>query len=104
MPSGPQTEPPKPEVIDARAKAEAAHAARRSKVTRRAGVLDDRLFRCPEGWWHRLALIEAANLRWLSGVQMSLDRLVLWISMRLSDAHDDPNALAGLGECLSPDS
>ena len=60
--------------------------------------------RCPEGWRHRLALIEAADLRWLSGFHMSPDGLVLWISMRLSDAHVDPNALAGLGECLSPDS
>ncbi|MEW4461441.1 hypothetical protein AB1K42_25375 [Roseibium algicola] len=94
---GPRAEPPDTAVIDDWAKAEGVHAARLARVSGRIGALDDRLLRGPEGWRHRLALIEAADLSWFSGDRVSSDRLALWVSMRLSGAQDDPNALARVG-------
>ena len=63
----------------------------------RLGALDDRLRRGPEGWRHRLALIEAADLSWFVGDRVGPDRLALWISLRLSGVQDDSGALARLG-------
>lgn len=97
LPPRPRAESPDTAVIDHWAKAEGAHAARLAKVAGRLGALDDRLLRGPEGWRHRLALIEAADLSWFAGDRVSSDRLALWISMRLSGAQDDPNALARIG-------
>ena len=97
MPPGPRAEPPDTAVIDDWAKAEGVHAARLAKVAGRLGALDDRLLRGPEGWRHRLALIEARDLSWFAGDRVSSDRLALWVSMRLSGAQDDPNALARVG-------
>ena len=97
LPPGPRAEPPDTAVIEDWTKAESVHAARLARVAGRLGALDDRLLRGPEGWRHRLALIEAANLSWFTGDRVSSDRLALWISMRLSGAQDDPNALARVG-------
>ncbi|WP_299720277.1 hypothetical protein [uncultured Tateyamaria sp.] len=97
LPRGPRAEPPDTAVIEDWAKAEGVHAARLARVAGRLGALDDRLLRGPEGWRHRLALIEAADLSWFAGDRVSSDRLALWISMRLSGAQDDPNALARVG-------
>jgi len=97
LPPGPRAEPPDTAVIEDWAKAEGIHAARLARVAGRLGALDDRLLRGPEGWRHRLTLIEAANLSWLNGDRVSSDRLALWVSMRLSGAQDDPNALARVG-------
>ena len=97
LPPGPRAEPPDTAVVHDWAKAERLHAARLARVAGRLGALDDRLLRGPEGWRHRLALIEAAALSWFAGDRVSSDRLALWISMRLSGAQDDPNALAGVG-------
>ena len=97
LPPGPRAEPPDTAVIDDWAKAEGVHAARLAGVAGRLGALDDRLLRGPEGWQHRLALIEAADLSWFAGDRVSADRLALWVSMRLSGAQDDPNALARVG-------
>ena len=97
LPPGPRAEPPDTAVVDAWAKAEGVHAARLARVAGRLGALDDRLLRGPEGWRHRLALIEAADLSWFAGDRVSSDRLALWISMRLSGAQDDPEALARVG-------
>ena len=97
LPLGPRTEPPDTAVIENWAKAEGVHAARLARVAGRLGALDDRLLRGPEGWRHRLALIEAADLSWFAGDRVSADRLALWVSMRLSGAQDDPNALARVG-------
>lgn len=97
LPPGPRSEPSETSVIADWAKAEAAHAALLASVAGRLGALDDRLRRGPEGWRHRLALIEAADLSWLNGDRVSPDRLALWISMRLSGAQDDPDALARIG-------
>jgi hypothetical protein len=97
LPPGPRAEPPDTAVIEDWAKAEGVHAARLARVAGRLGALDDRLLRGPEGWRQRLALIEAADLSWLNGDRVSSDRLALWVSMRLSGAQDDPNALARVG-------
>lgn len=97
LPPSPRAEPPDTAVIDDWAKAQGVHAARLARVAARLGALDDRLLRGPEGWRQRLALIEAADLSWLAGDRVSSDRLALWVSMRLSGAQDDPNALARVG-------
>ncbi|WP_306045172.1 hypothetical protein [Nioella sp. MMSF_3534] len=97
LPPGRRAEPPDTAVIKDWAKAEGFHAARLARVAGRLGALDDRLLRGPEGWRHRLALVEAADLSWFAGDRVSSDRLALWISMRLSGAQDDPNALARVG-------
>ncbi|MEQ8928534.1 MAG: hypothetical protein RID96_01615 [Nitratireductor sp.] len=97
LPPGPRAEPPDTAVIDDWAKAEGAHAARLAKVAGRLGALDDRLLRGPEGWRHRLALIEAADLSWFAGDRVSSDRLALWVSMRLSGVQENPEALARVG-------
>ncbi|OWY12894.1 hypothetical protein B6V73_18105 [Thioclava sp. JM3] len=97
LPPGTRAEPPDTAVIEDWTKAEGVHAARLARVAGRLGALDDRLLRGPEGWRHRLALIEAADLSWFAGDRVSSDRLALWISMRLSGAQDDPNALARVG-------
>ena len=73
------------------------NAARLARVAGRIGALDDRLQRGPEGWRHRLALIEAADLSWFVGDRIGPDRLALWISMRLSGVQDDTAALARVG-------
>ena len=97
LPPGPRAEPPDTAVVHDWAKAERLHAARLARVAGRLGALDDRLLRGPEGWRHRLALIEAADLSWFAGDRVNSDRLALWVSMRLSGAQDDPNALARIG-------
>lgn len=97
LPPGPRAESCETEVLDDWRKAEAGHAARLARVAGRVGALDDRLKRGPEGWRHRLALIEAADLSWFAGDRIGPDRLALWISMRLSGAHDDTAALARVG-------
>ena len=59
--------------------------------------MDDRLRRGSDGWRHRLALIEAADLSWLAGDRVGPDRLALWMSMRLSGVQDDTAGLARVG-------
>ena len=84
LPPWPRAERRETAVLDDWRKAEAGHAARLARAAGRLGALDDRLRRGPEGWRHRLALIEAADLSWFSGDRIGSDRLALWISMRLS--------------------
>lgn len=97
LPAGPRAEPREAAVPDDWRKAEAGHAARLARVAGRLGALDDRLKRGPEGWRHRLALIEAADLSWFVGDRIGPDRLALWISLRLSGVQDDTGALARVG-------
>lgn len=97
LPPGPRAELRESEVLDDWRKAEAGHAARLARVAGRFGALDERLKRGPEGWRHRLALIEAANLSWFAGDRIGPDRLALWISLRLSGIQDDTAALARAG-------
>jgi len=84
-------------VLDDWRNAEAGHAARLARVAGRLGALDERLLRGPEGWRHRLALMEAADLSWFAGDRIGPDRLALWISMRLSSVQDDTAALTRVG-------
>lgn len=97
LPPGPRAEPRETAAIDDWRKIEAAAAARLARVAGRLGALDERLKRGPEGWRHRLALIEAADLSWFAGDRIGPDRLALWISMRLSGVQDDTAALARVG-------
>jgi hypothetical protein len=97
LPPGPRAEPREAEALDDWRKAEAGHAARLARVASRVGALDDRLKRGPEGWRHRLALIEAADLSWFAGDRIGPDRLALWISMRISGLQDDTAALTRVG-------
>lgn len=94
---GPRAGPSETAVLDEWRKAEAGHAARLARVAGHLGALDDRLKRGPEGWRHRLALIEAADLSWFAGDRIGPDRLALWISLRLSGVQDDTAALARVG-------
>lgn len=77
--------------------AEAGLAARLAHVAVRLGALDERLRRGPKGWRHRLALIEAADLSWLNGDRITVDRLALWDALRLSGVQQDTAALARVG-------
>jgi hypothetical protein len=97
FPPGPRAEPRETAVLDDWRKAEAGHAARLARVAGKLGALDDRLRRGPDGWRHRLALIEAADLSWFAGDRIRQDRLALWISLRLSGVQDDTAALARVG-------
>ncbi|WP_430389688.1 helix-turn-helix domain-containing protein [Blastomonas fulva] len=94
---GPKAEPRETAILDDWRKAEADNAARLARVAGRLGGLDERLRRGPEGWRHRLALIEAADLSWFVGDRIGPDRLALWIALRLSGVHDDAAALARVG-------
>lgn len=94
---GPKAKPRETAVLDDWRRAEAGSAARLARVAGRIGALDDRLRRGPEGWRHRLALMEAADLSWFVGDRIGPDRLALWISMRLSGVQDDTAALARVG-------
>jgi hypothetical protein len=97
LPPGPREEQRETAVLDDWRRAEAGHAARLARVAGRLGALDERLKRGPEGWRHRLALIEAADLSWFAGDRVALDRVALWISMRLCGVQDDTAALARVG-------
>jgi hypothetical protein len=97
LPPGPRAEPRETAVLDDWRRAEAGNAARLAHVAGRIGSLDDRLRRGPDGWRHRLALIEAADLSWFIGDRIGPDRLALWISMRLSGVQDDTGAFARVG-------
>jgi len=78
-------------------RAEATLAAPLARAAGRLGALDDRLRRGPEGWRHRLALIEAADLSWFVGDRIAPDRLALWVALRLAGVQQDTAALARLG-------
>lgn len=97
LPPGPRAEPRETAVLDEWRNAEAGLAALLARFAGRFSVLDDRLRRAPEGWRHRLVLIEAADLSLLVGDWFGPDRLALWISLRLSSTQNDTGAIARLG-------
>jgi hypothetical protein len=97
LPPRPRVDPRQTAVFDDWRRAEAANAARLACVAGRLGALDERLKRGPEGWRHRLALIEAADLSWFAGDRIGPDWLGLWISLRLSGVQDDTAVLARVG-------
>ena len=94
---GPRAEPRETKVLADWAQAEAGCAERLGRVAGRFGALDDRLLRGPDGWRHRLALIEAADLSWLNGDRVGPDQLALWISMHLSGVQEETGALSRIG-------
>jgi hypothetical protein len=96
-PPGPRAEHRETAIVYDWRKAEADNAAGLARVAGRLGGLDERLRRGPEGWRHRLALIEAADLSWFAGDRIGPDRLALWIALRLSGVQDDTAALARVG-------
>ncbi len=61
------------------------------------GALDERLRSGPEGWTHRLALMETSDLGWWTGDRVSVDRLALWTGLRIGATHDDVQALFRAG-------
>ncbi|MGJ8623400.1 MAG: helix-turn-helix domain-containing protein [Yoonia sp.] len=63
----------------------------------RLGRLAARLEQGPEGWQHRLALREAVDLSWIAGDRVPMERLALWLTLRLSGDNDDAQALARAG-------
>ncbi|MFA8440333.1 helix-turn-helix domain-containing protein [Yoonia sp.] len=77
--------------------AEAALARPLADLALQVGVLSARLAAGPAGWRHRLALQEAADLSWLAGDRVPLDRLALWLALRLSSDNADAQALARAG-------
>lgn len=93
-------EPTESSILTEWAQSEASLAARLATVAGRLGALEDRLSRGPEGWRHRLALIEAAELSWFAGDRIGPDRLALWAALRLSGVQDDAGALARVGWAL----
>ena len=97
LPPGPRAGPNETAVVADWARAEAGCAARLARVAGRLGALDDRLRRSPEGWRHRLALIEAADLSWCVGDRVGPDRLALWMALHLSGVQDHTGGLASVG-------
>ena len=97
LPSGRRGAPSEAAITGDWVRAEAGLAATLAHVAGRLGGLDERLRRGPEGWRHRLALIEAAEVSWLSGFRIAPDRLALWVGLRHSGAQEDVGALARAG-------
>ena len=65
-----------------------------AEVAALSGALSTRLRNGPEGWMHRLALREVANLSWWAGDRLSEDRISLWVLLRLAATGDDTQALS----------
>ena len=97
LPPGPEREAQESEIVDTWRAAEAGQAAQLAHVAARLGILDERLRRGPAGWRQRLALIEASELSWLTQDRIGLDRLSLYMALRVSTAADDAQALYRIG-------
>ena len=97
LPPGPAPEARESEIVDAWRAAEAGQAAQLARVAARLGILDERLRRGPAGWRQRRALIEAADLSWLTQDRIGLDRLSLYMALRVSTATDDAQAMYRIG-------
>ncbi len=72
-------------------------SAELADLTLTFGALDERLRSGPEGWTHRLALMETSDLGWWTGDRISVDRLALWTGLRIGATHDDVQALFRAG-------
>lgn len=83
--------------LEAWATAEAALAGPMVSLGVVMGRLAERLDAGPVGWRHRLALCEAADLSWLAGDRVSMERLALWLTLRVGGQGDDAQALARAG-------
>ncbi|MEM9430368.1 MAG: hypothetical protein AAGA32_12845 [Pseudomonadota bacterium] len=78
---------------DVWAQAEASQAVALARLCTAFGALDERLRRAPDGWRHRLALLEASHLSWRAGDRVAVDRLALWAAARQGGAGTDTLAL-----------
>lgn len=76
------------------AAAQAALAADLAELAWLYGTLEERLRAGPAGWWHRLALREASELSWAVGDRIPVERLALWLALRLSGVQEDALGLA----------
>lgn len=97
LPPGPAPEAKESEIVDVWRAAEAGQAAQLGRVAARLGMLDERLRRGPAGWRQRLALMEASELSWLTQDRIGLDRLSLYMVLRVSTVTDDAQALYRIG-------
>ncbi len=61
------------------------------------GALDERLRAGPNGWGHRLALMDVSDLGWWTGDRIGVDRLALWTGLRIGSTSDDIQALFRAG-------
>lgn len=61
------------------------------------GALDQRLRDGPAGWRSRLALREVADLGWWTGDRLDVDRIALWVMLRIGSTEDTEQALARAG-------
>jgi len=76
------------------AAAQSALSARLTAVAVQFGALDERLRAAPDGFRHRLALLEVAELSWWAGDRISAERLALWAALHLAGVQDDSQGLA----------
>ena len=83
--------------VAAWAQAQADLAQPLAAVALKLGRLTERVHAGPEGWRHRLALREAADLSWLAGDRVPMERLALWLTLRLAGDNEDAQALARAG-------
>jgi len=97
LPPGPRAEQAR--LFDPRdwRKAQADLAAELADLTLSFGALDERLRAGPEGWCHRLALMEVSDLGWWTGDRIGADRIALWTGLRIGATSDDVQALARAG-------
>ena len=61
------------------------------------GALDERLRAGPAGWRQRLALLEVVDLGWWTGDRIAMDRLALWLGLRVGAVGEDAPALLRAG-------
>jgi hypothetical protein len=77
--------------------AEATLARPLADLALQVGALGARLDAGPAGWRHRLALHEATDLSWIAGDRIPMERLALWMALRLAGDADDSQAVARAG-------
>lgn len=73
------------------------HSGALAELSALFGALDERLRTSPEGWRHRLALLEIADLGWWTGERVPLDQLALWVGMRSGATGEDAPAVIRAG-------
>jgi len=76
------------------AQAEADHAGLLARAALSVGALDDRLRSGPPGLRRRLVASEVADLAWHLGDRVTVDRLALFLALRLAAVSEDTQALA----------
>lgn len=74
--------------------AEAANAAALARCAMTLGALDERLRHGPPGWRRRLVCMEVADLSWHLGDRVAVDRLALFLVLRLASVGEDAQAMA----------